>query len=98
MTACNCTGACRDGGGCNGGYTPRIGEYCRDQQLQKFSTVTAIPQWEQIVVNGLVIAQGWECPRCHLINAPHVNSCNCQVRQRNDAVCTVPNEGGPTRQ
>lgn len=21
---------------------------------------------------------GWECPRCHAVNAPHVNQCNCR--------------------
>lgn len=24
---------------------------------------------------------GWECPRCHKINAPHVNQCDC-VKQK----------------
>lgn len=25
-----------------------------------------------------VIKQGWECPRCHSINAPFVNKCGCK--------------------
>jgi len=24
------------------------------------------------------IAQGWECPRCHRINAPSVKQCTCE--------------------
>lgn len=36
------------------------------------------PQWRQIRAGNLVIAQGWECPRCKVIHAPFVHMCNCQ--------------------
>ena len=34
-------------------------------QLPRDATITWIPS-------------AWECPRCHVINAPHVDRCNCQ--------------------
>lgn len=24
---------------------------------------------------------GWECPRCHQINAPHINHCDCRPNE-----------------
>lgn len=31
----------------------------------------------------------WECPRCHMINAPWVEQCNCQPQRR---VVTWPDQ------
>jgi hypothetical protein len=28
------------------------------------------------------IRQPWECPRCHRINGPHVDHCDCKPEQK----------------
>jgi len=37
--------------------------------------------------------QGWECPRCHKINAPWVSQCNCSSMENWEITCasTPPN-------
>lgn len=37
-------------------------------------------QYYQLVEGGrlIALAKAWECPRCHKINAPHVDRCDCK--------------------
>lgn len=77
MSACNCTGKCNRvlGCGCGGVLTLTAGPSVEPEPSR---TVPDAPQWKQIVAGNIVIAQGWECPRCKLILGPHVSSCSCQ--------------------
>lgn len=55
---------------------------------------TAEPQWKVIRAGGIVIAQGWECPRCGLINAPHTSHCSCRPMPRpQEGATTLPQWG-----
>ena len=38
------------------------------------SSITPIPTPKE--VNNFM---GWECPRCHKVNAPSIESCNCPI-------------------
>lgn len=39
----------------------------------------------------------WECPRCHRINAPHVDKCDCQHAElaKEDKIPWCPNPAYP---
>jgi hypothetical protein len=37
------------------------------------------PSPSYTVSYDLSTLQGWECPRCHKINSPYIQSCNCPV-------------------
>lgn len=38
------------------------------------------------------IAQGWECPRCHKINAPWASQCNCTGYKSNLYQTSITNQ------
>ena len=45
---------------------------------------------------GMGTNQGWECPRCHAINAPTTPSCWCLPRDRTFSdFCDCPRFTGP---
>ena len=46
-----------------------------DHVMQLFEKLDRFERGEK--VNDHMMRSGWECPRCHVVNAPHVDQCKC---------------------
>jgi hypothetical protein len=44
------------------------------------------PEQYKYTNNGLIGRTAWECPRCHKVNAPHVDKCDCVPTGINEPV------------
>ena len=44
------------------------------------------PEQYKFTNNGLIGRTAWECPRCHKVNAPHVEKCDCVPVEINEPI------------
>lgn len=101
VRSCNCIGYLYNGGRCcqdvpaasHGTVTTTDG-YTVIKPDPSITADDSPREWKTGRVDPPVIAQGWECPRCHTINAPHMNKCECQEVKAAFGTFTV-SSGGP---